>query len=212
MCLKVLRYHIPRPNGVTQDAKKRGLSGSKMLACSYTFSREPASRSRSNPRARAARPRPPARSQGNEPEFSTSPTLRLRRRGLRKLSATRPSPLTGVRQEDFESSYPGATAMWDSLEDRALHQLRSSPSLPPQEQSLRCNPRCLAFTRQNAGPAPRGPSVPGQGSHRLHQRRGGRKRSPPPRWCPFLFEDEMLSWVPTSRRRHWEFTCRDGLL
>ena len=119
--------------------------------------------------------RPPLDPKSNEPEFRTDLTLRFEKDAAAEAQLDKTVRLDSVRQEDFDTVfYPGGHGpMWDLAEDKHSIKLIESFLAAGKPIADRVSFHGRAASRQDAG---RQASGSGQGSYRLHQRRGRSRR------------------------------------
>jgi hypothetical protein len=119
--------------------------------------------------------RPPIDPKSNEPDSRTDLTLRFEKDAAAEAQLDKTLRLDSVRQEDFDTLfYPGGHGpMWDLAEDK--HSIKRIESFVAAGKPIgdRVSFHRCAASRQDAG---RQVSGAGQGSYRLHQRRGRRDR------------------------------------
>ena len=119
--------------------------------------------------------RPPLDPKSNEPAFRTDLTLRFEKDAAAEAQLDKTVRLDSVRQEDFDTVfYPGGHGpMWDLAEDKNSIKLIESFLAAGKPIGDRVPFHRRVASRQGAR---RQASGSGQGSHRLHQRRGRRSR------------------------------------
>ena len=119
--------------------------------------------------------RPPLDPKSNEPEFRTDLTLRFEKDAAAEAQLDKTVRLDSVRQEDFDTVfYPGGHGpMWDLAEDKHSIKLIESFLAAGKPIAIVCHSTgALRHVKTPDGK----PAGAGQGSHRLHQRRGRRGR------------------------------------
>ncbi len=116
--------------------------------------------------------RPPLDPKSNEPQIRTNLTRSIRKGcRLRKLGSTKPFALTASsRKASIQSFIPGGHGpMWDLVEDKHSIKLIESFLAAGKPIAIVCHSTgALRHVKTPDGK----PLVRGQGSYRLHQRRG----------------------------------------